>query len=124
MVSVMQIFVLKSKVHRAQVTGANVNYEGSLTLDQNFMDKAGFVPFEKILASNMVNGQRFETYLIPGERGSGAVVLNGATAHLGKAGDRLTIMSFTQIDASEATGWQPRVIVMGEKNTIINERGI
>jgi len=120
----MQIFVLKSKVHRAQVTGANVNYEGSLTLDQNFMDKAGFVPFEKILASNMVNGQRFETYLIPGERGSGAVVLNGATAHLGKAGDRLTIMSFTQIDASEATGWQPRVIVMGEKNTIINERGI
>src|SRR5688572_19188593 len=120
----MQIEVLKSKIHRAAVTGANVNYEGSLTLDRAFMEKAGMVPFEKVLCSNMGNGQRFETYLIPGESGSGDVVLNGATAHLGKPGDRLTIMSFTWIDPNQAGSWVPRVIVLGEKNAVVTERGI
>jgi aspartate 1-decarboxylase len=120
----MLIHVLKSKIHRARVTAANVNYEGSLTIDQRLMDKVGFVPYERILASNMANGERFETYVIPGEHDSGDIVLNGATAHLGQPGDLLTIMSFTEIDVTHAKFWKPRVIVLGEKNVIVNERGI
>jgi aspartate 1-decarboxylase len=120
----MQIHLLKSKIHRGQVTGANVNYEGSMTIDRDLMEKVGFRAFERVLCSNMANGQRFETYLIPGERGSKEIVLNGATAHLGKVGDRLTIMSFTFADESAADDWAPRVVVLGEGNVIINERGI
>jgi len=120
----MLVHLLKSKIHRAQVTAANVNYEGSMTIDIALMEKVGFLPYERILASNMANGERFETYVIPGERGSGDIVLNGATAHLGKPGDRLTIMSFTEVEAEKAAGWQPQVIVLGEKNQIVNERGI
>jgi aspartate 1-decarboxylase len=120
----MQIHVLKSKIHRARVTAANVNYEGSMTIDLGLMEKVGFLPYERVLCSNMNNGHRFETYLIPGERGSGEIVLNGATAHLGKVGDLLTIMSFTFLEEPEARAWQPSVIVMGDHNVIINERGI
>ncbi|MBC8002469.1 MAG: aspartate 1-decarboxylase [Opitutaceae bacterium] len=120
----MLIHLLKSKIHRAVVTAANVNYEGSLTIDLNLMEKVGFHPYERVLCSNMVNGERFETYLIPGERGQSSIVLNGATAHLGKPGDRLTIMSFTEVDVSQAKSWQPRIIVLGEGNSVINERGI
>jgi aspartate 1-decarboxylase len=119
----MLIHVLKSKIHRAQVTAGNVSYEGSLTIARDLMDQAGFVPYERILCSNMANGERFETYVIPGERGSGEIVLNGATAHLGKAGDLLTIMSFTEIDVTHAKFWKPRVIVLGQNNAIISERG-
>lgn len=120
----MLVHLLKSKIHRARVTAANLNYEGSLSIDADLMDKVGFFPYEKILCGNMANGERFETYAIPGERGSGAIVLNGATAHLGKAGDRLTIMSFTEVEEAAARTWTPRVIVLGEGNAVINERGI
>lgn len=95
-----------------------------MTIDLDFMDKAGFLPYERILASNMANGERFETYLIPGERGSGDIVLNGATAHLGKVGDLLTIMGFTWVEEETARNWQPKVIVMGPGNRIVTERGI
>jgi len=120
----MQVEILKSKIHRAQITGSNLNYEGSLTIDRALMEKAGLLVHEKILASNMANGERFETYVIAGEAGSGAIILNGATSHLGKAGDRLTIMSFAWIEQSEAKRWHPRIIVLGEGNKIINERGL
>jgi aspartate 1-decarboxylase len=120
----MQIHILKSKIHRALVTGASLNYEGSLTVDRDLMEKVGFWPYERVLCSNLANGQRFETYVIAGERGSGDIVLNGATAHLGKAGDLLTIMSFTFIDETAAQKWEPRVIVLGARNAIINHRGI
>jgi aspartate 1-decarboxylase len=120
----MQIHILKSKIHRATVTGASLNYEGSLTIDHDLMDKVGFLPYERVLCSNMANGHRFETYLICGERGSNDIVLNGATAHLGKTGDLLTIMSFTMVEDAQARDWQPRVIVLGPKNAIINHRGI
>ena len=120
----MQIQILKSKIHRAIVTGASLNYEGSLSIDAALMERVGLFPYERILCSNLANGARFETYVIPAERGSGAIVLNGATAHLGKVGDRLTIMSYTTVDEYQAKHWQPRVIVMGEKNTIVNHRGI
>src|SRR4029079_291774 len=119
----MQIHLLKSKIHRATVTAANVNYEGSMTIDAALMEQAGLYPYEKILASNMANGHRFETYVIAGERGSGSIVLNGATAHLGKPGDLLTIMSYTSAAEPMAKRWQPQVIVLGPKNAIINQRG-
>ncbi|HKS37408.1 MAG TPA: aspartate 1-decarboxylase [Verrucomicrobiae bacterium] len=120
----MQVHLLKSKIHRAQVTAASLDYEGSLTIGEDLMEKAGLLPYERILCSNLANGQRFETYVIKGERGSGAIELNGAAAHLGKIGDRLTIMSFTEVESTKAKNWKPRVIVLGKKNKIINERGI
>lgn len=120
----MQIHILKSKLHRATVTGANVDYEGSMSIDTELMQKAGLYPYERILCGNLANGHRFETYVIPGERGSRAIILNGATAHFGKAGDRLTIMSYTVVEEALAKNWQPRVIVLDDKNNIVNERGL
>ena len=119
----MQIHLLKSKIHRAQVTGSSLDYEGSLTIAQDLMDKVGLLPNERILCSNLANGERFETYAIPGQRGSGAIELNGAVAHLARIGDRLTIMAFTEMDRAKARRWKPRVIVLGKKNRLINERG-
>jgi aspartate 1-decarboxylase len=118
----MLVYLLKSKIHRAEVTAANIAYEGSMTIDRDFMDQVGLLPYEKILCSNLDNAARFETYAIPGNRASGDIILNGAAAHLGKPGDRLTIMSFTQIHASKARSWKPRVILLGNKNAIINQR--
>ena len=106
------------------VTGSDVNYEGSLTIAADLMEKAGLSPYEKILCGNMANGERFETYAIPGKRGSGKIVLNGATAHLGKKGDQLTIMNFATFSKAKAKKWKPRVIVLGKGNKIVEERGI
>lgn len=119
----MLIHLLKSKIHRAQVTGASVDYEGSLTIAEDLMEQAGLRTYERILCSNIANGNRFETYVIRGQRGSGAIILNGATAHLGKPGDRLVIMSFTEVDDSLAATWTPRVIVCGENNAVIRRTG-
>ena len=119
----MFVKLLKSKIHRATVTDASLHYEGSLTIAEDLMDRVGLLAHEKILCSNLANGERFETYAIPGPRGSGAIVLNGATAHLGAKGDRLTIMSFVGLEAREAKKWTPRVILLDEKNRIVNERG-
>jgi aspartate 1-decarboxylase len=106
------------------VTGASVDYEGSLTIDQDLMDRVGLLPYERILCGNQANGERFETYAIPGPRGSAVIEMNGAVAHLGKPGDRLTIMSYALVDASRTRDWQPRVVVLGAGNQVINERGI
>jgi aspartate 1-decarboxylase len=114
----MNICLLKSKIHRAVVTGASVDYEGSLTIASDLAERVGLLPYEKILVGNMGNGERFETYVIYGARGSGVIELNGATAHLGKIGDRLTIMSYAWIDAREATGHNPSVIVLDDQNSI------
>ena len=121
----MLVHLLKSKIHRAQVTAANLEYEGSLTIAEDLMERTGLFPYERILCGNLANGERFETYVIPGERGSGAIVLNGATARLGKVGDRLTIMSFVAMDPDAAKRWKPRMIVLGEKNQIqiVKQRG-
>ena len=120
----MQIHLLKSKIHRAQVTASSLDYEGSLTISLDLMERAGLLPYERVLCSNLANGERFETYVIPGRRASGEIVLNGATAHLGKVGDRLTIMSYTLVEETLAKKWHPRVLVLGERNAIETERGI
>ncbi len=120
----MLVHLLKSKIHRAAVTSSSLEYEGSLTIDEDLMTAVGLLPYERILCGNLANGARWETYAIPGPRGSGTIQLNGAVAHRGKLGDRLTIMAFTEVDAAEAVGWQPRVVVLGPDNRVINERGI
>lgn len=115
----MTICLLKSKIHRAAVTGASVDYEGSLTIAADLAERVGLRPYERILVGNMANGERFETYVIYGKAGSGVIELNGATAHLGKPGDRLTIMSFTWLDEAAAASHKPRMILLDERNTII-----
>src|SRR5580693_4634961 len=98
----MQLTLLKSKIHRATVTGASLDYEGSLSISSDIAKAVGLLPYEKILVSNLENGERFETYVIYAASGKGVIELNGATAHLGKAGDLLTIMNFAQLTADES----------------------
>jgi aspartate 1-decarboxylase len=114
----MQLTLLKSKIHRATVTGASLHYEGSMTISADLARRVDLLPYEKILVGNMRNGERFETYVIYGEAGAGQVQLNGATAHLGQIGDRLTIMNFCSFTPAEAIGHSPRIIVLNEKNEI------
>ena len=115
----MTICLLKSKIHRACVTGASVDYESSLTIAADLAELVGLRPYERILVGNMANGERFETYVIYGAASSGVIELNGATALLGKPGDRLTIMSFTWIDAAAATKHAPAVIVLDAENRVV-----
>jgi aspartate 1-decarboxylase len=121
----MHLTLLKSKIHRAAVTGASLHYEGSLTIAADLAEKVGLMPYEKILVGNMANGSRFETYVIYGVRGSGAIQLNGATALLGKIGDRITIMNFAQFTPQEAVGHKPRVLILNERNEVVaNESSV
>jgi aspartate 1-decarboxylase len=115
----MQLTLLKSKLHKAAVTGSSVNYEGSLTIASDLAERVGMMPYERILVSNMANGARFETYVIFGPRGTGVIELNGATAHLGAPGDRLTIMSFAQFTPEEAVDHRPRVALLDENNHVV-----
>ena len=115
----MHLTLLKSKIHRATVTGASLHYEGSLTISRDLAERVGLMPYERILIGNMANGERFETYVIYGDAGTGQIQLNGATAHLGKIGDRLTIMNFGSYTPDEAAVHKPRVIVLNEKNEVV-----
>jgi aspartate 1-decarboxylase len=115
----MELTLLKSKIHRAAVTGASVNYEGSLTISSDLAELVGLLEYEKILVGNLTNGERFETYAIYGAPQRGIIELNGATAHLGKIGDRITIMSFARYTPEEAAVHQPRIAVLDEKNKIV-----
>ena len=121
---VMLLHLLKSKIHQATVTAASVDYEGSLTIAEDLMEEVGLRTHERILCSNMANGARWETYVIRGRRGSGAIELNGAVAHLGKPGDRITIMAFTEVEDTAAETWQPRVIVLAAGNSVASRRGL
>lgn len=112
----MRITMLKSKLHHAHVTESELEYNGSLTIDRDLMDSVRLRPFEKILISNMANGERFETYAIPGARGSGTICLNGATAHKGAVGDRLIIFSFAELDEDEVATHKPLITVLDANN--------
>lgn len=113
----MQVTLLKSKIHRAAVTGVHADYSGSLSIDQDLLDAAGFLHHEKILVGNITNGERFETYCIPGPRGSGEIALNGAAAHKGKVGDLLVIITFVSLNPEEASVWEPKLVLV-EKNNL------
>jgi len=115
----MLLTLLKAKLHMARVTQAELDYEGSLGMDRDFMDAVGILPFEKILVANRENGARFETYAIEAPRGSKTICLNGATAHLGKRGDRVIIFAFCQIDASQAGQHTPKIAIFDEHNQIV-----
>jgi len=119
----MLVDILKSKILRAEVTEAEVDYEGSLAIDSELMERIGLLPYEKILVGNISNGERLETYAIEAPAGSRKFALNGAAAHKGKIGDLLVIMSFARMSAEEAKEWTPRVVVLGDGNrTIVKER--
>lgn len=118
----MQRFILNSKIHRAVVTDAHVDYEGSLSIDEDLMDMVGIAPFEKILVGNIHNGARFETYAIAAPRGSRDIVINGAAAHRGSTGDRLVIMSFAALEPDELPHHRPKIIVLDESNQIADRR--
>ena len=106
----MQIELMKSKIHRAVVTEANLNYVGSITLDEDLMDAAQIIEYEKVQVVNVTNGSRLETYVIKGERGSGVVCLNGAAARLCAVGDVVIIITYAQMTPEEAKGHQPTVV--------------
>jgi len=111
--------MLRSKIHRATITEADLEYEGSLTLDQDLMDAAGMVPYEQVNVSNLNNGERFETYVIPGARGSGVVCLNGPTARKGMVNDRVIIFCYEGFTEDEMKKFKPVIIKVDEKNRII-----
>ncbi|RHU25376.1 MULTISPECIES: aspartate 1-decarboxylase [Parabacteroides] len=106
----MFIEVVKSKIHRVTVTEANLNYIGSITIDEDLLDAANLIPNEKVAIVNNNNGERFETYIIKGERGSGVICLNGAAARKAQPGDIIIIMSYAMMDFEEAKTFKPAVV--------------
>ncbi len=114
----MQIQILKSKVHRAVITEANLNYVGSLTLDEDIMDAANMIEHEKIQVVNVNNGERIETYLIKGKRGSGVVCLNGPAARKGAEGDIVIVLSYALMDFEEAKKHKPIVVFPKDGNKL------
>jgi len=109
--------MLRAKIHKATVTESNLSYEGSLTLDREIIKKAGILPYEQIMVSNLNNGERFETYVIPGKKGE--VCLNGPTARKGVVGDKVIIFCYGYIEDRNTQGFNPRIILLGDKNKII-----
>jgi aspartate 1-decarboxylase len=112
--------MLKSKIHRATVTEANLNYVGSITIDEDLIDLIDMLPNEKVQIVNNNNGARFETYIIPGPRGSGVICLNGAAARLVHPGDTVIILSFVMMTDEEARNHQPIIAIMGENNQVVS----
>ncbi len=114
----MQIEVLKSKIHGAIVTEANLNYMGSIEIDENLIDASNLIPNEKVDVLNFNNGERFHTYVIKGKRGSGIIGLNGPAALKANIGDRIIILSYASMDFEEAKTFIPKIIFPKENNTI------
>lgn len=112
----MFITMFKSKIHRAKVTGADLNYEGSITIDSTLLQAANILPNEKVQVVNINNGARFETYAIPGEPGTGVICLNGAAARLAQVGDLVIIIAYCQLTPAEALQHEPVVIKVDERN--------
>ena len=120
----MRRTVLKSKIHRISITGADLHYEGSLTLDEAIMEAANLVPFEKVEVFNINNGNRFSTYVIPGTRYSGECILNGAAARLGHSGDLIIIVSYADVDDEELNKFKINLVYIDEENNSIKEHKV
>ena len=112
--------MLKSKIHRATVTEADLHYVGSVAIDRDLMDAADLLEGEKVAIADITNGARLETYVIPAPRGSGTITINGAAAHLVRAGDLVIIMNYASMDDAEAKRWKPIVVHVDEKNRVIS----
>lgn len=115
----MKRHMMKSKIHRATITSADLHYEGSLTVDEDLLDAADLKDHEQIQVVNVNNGQRLTTYVIPGPRGSGVIQLNGAAARLGMKGDLVILISYGEYDDAELARFQPRVVHVDERNRIV-----
>ncbi|SEJ13307.1 L-aspartate 1-decarboxylase [Cyclobacterium xiamenense] len=115
----MHIQLLKSKIHRVKITQAELHYVGSITIDEDLMDAANIIPNEKVQIVNINNGERLETYVITGERGSGQVCLNGPAARKAQVGDVIIIISYASMDVEEAKAFKPIVIFPDEQNRLI-----
>lgn len=115
----MTIEILKSKIHRATITEANLHYIGSIGIDENLMEAANLVEFEKVQVLNINNGERLETYVIKGERGSGMISLNGAAARKAVPGDLIIIAAFAQMSPEEARGFSPAIVFPDNNNQIV-----
>jgi len=113
--------MLKSKIHRATVTDANINYEGSITIDRDLMDAADMVEYEQVHVLNINNGARFTTYIIEGERGSGEICLNGAAARLAVKGDLVIILTYTQVPEEQIKNFKPRIVHVDKNNVQTNK---
>lgn len=114
----MDLTMLKGKIHRATVVQAELNYVGSITVDEDLLDAAGILEYEKVQIVDVNNGERFETYTIAGERGSGMICLNGAAARCAEVGDKVIIMAYCQVDSKEAKELKPKVVFVEEDNKI------
>jgi len=112
----MLITVCKSKIHRAKVTDANLDYIGSLTIDEELMKRADLIEFERVSVANISNGERFDTYAIRGEPGSGTITLNGAAARKGQPGDLVIVIAWGQIEKDKAAGFKPAVVHVDQNN--------
>ena len=115
-------FLIKSKIQRVRITDKNLYYEGSITIDEDLMQKADILEGEMVQVININNGERFETYAMKGERGSGSTCLNGGTARLGEIGDQLIIISYAGIDTVAARSFEPKKVFVDQNNHIINDR--
>jgi aspartate 1-decarboxylase len=118
----MVLNMLKSKIHRAVVTEANLNYLGSITIDLDLMDATGLIEYERVQVVDIDNGNRLETYVIAGPRGSGVICLNGAAARLVCVGDLVIIMAYCQIDSDDVEGYLPRIVFVDGANRITETR--
>lgn len=112
----MKLTMFKSKLHQMKVTEANLMYEGSITIDQELLDVAGILPYEKVQVVNITNGSRLETYTIAGEKGSRVCCMNGAAARLAQVGDRIIVIAYAEMTPEEASGHQPNVVIVDEQN--------
>ncbi|HOQ00436.1 MAG TPA: aspartate 1-decarboxylase [Acetivibrio clariflavus] len=119
----MFVHLMKSKIHRAVVTESNLNYVGSITIDEDLMDAADIMENEKVQVVNNNNGNRFETYVIPGKRGSGMICLNGAAARLVQPGDIIIIISYGLFEKNEAKNFNPKIVFVDENNKIVEIKG-
>jgi len=115
------ICILKSKIHRATVTGAEINYMGSISIDKNLMEHAKILPYEKVLVVSLDSGERLETYVIEGETSSGEICINGAAARRIFKGEKIIILSFAYIEEKEAPDYRPKIVYVNNKNKITNE---
>ncbi len=116
----MQVHVVKSKIHRVKVTGADLNYIGSITIDEDLMEAANIIQGEKVQIVNNNNGERLETYVIPGPRGSGEITLNGAAARKVAKGDILILIAYAIMDFEEAKTFQPSLVFPNEENNLLS----
>lgn len=118
----MQRTVLLAKIHNCTLTGANINYVGSISIDEMLLEKAGILPYEQVQVVNIANGERFITYAIKAPANSGIIELNGAAARLGIVGDRLIIMAYGQFSLEELKNYSPTVVIVDEKNRPLEVR--